>query len=202
MPKRQGCPGPGPAPGGGTGAGGGGAHPGVPEGRGWGARCRWPCPQRGWQETGEGHQGWGAAGGQRFNPPPSLADPKESQRPQAHECLGEALRVLRQVINKYPLLNTLETLTAAGTLISKVKGEPRGLRAPAPSLLPWVGMGGPGEPIWGLPHGWGEGIDSRDPAPHPPACPTVGSAPAPCPPPRAGLPGVGVCVLRAVQCQK
>ncbi|XP_035203980.1 rho GTPase-activating protein 45 isoform X1 [Oxyura jamaicensis] len=49
-------------------------------------------------------------------------DPKESQRPQAHECLGEALRVLRQVINKYPLLNTLETLTAAGTLISKVKG--------------------------------------------------------------------------------
>ncbi|XP_067169121.1 rho GTPase-activating protein 45 [Apteryx mantelli] len=49
-------------------------------------------------------------------------DPKESQRPQAHECLGEALRILRQVINKYPLLNTLETLTAAGTLISKVKG--------------------------------------------------------------------------------
>ncbi|KFV77652.1 Minor histocompatibility protein HA-1, partial [Struthio camelus australis] len=49
-------------------------------------------------------------------------DPKESQRPLAHECLGEALRVLRQVINKYPLLNTLETLTAAGTLISKVKG--------------------------------------------------------------------------------
>uniref|UniRef100_A0A669Q341 Rho GTPase activating protein 45 n=1 Tax=Phasianus colchicus TaxID=9054 RepID=A0A669Q341_PHACC len=49
-------------------------------------------------------------------------DPKESQRPQAHECLGETLRVLRQVINKYPLLNTLETLTAAGTLISKVKG--------------------------------------------------------------------------------
>uniref|UniRef100_A0A663N0C5 Rho GTPase activating protein 45 n=1 Tax=Athene cunicularia TaxID=194338 RepID=A0A663N0C5_ATHCN len=32
------------------------------------------------------------------------------------------LRILRQVINKYPLLNTLETLTAAGTLISKVKG--------------------------------------------------------------------------------
>ncbi|XP_077188178.1 rho GTPase-activating protein 45 isoform X2 [Paroedura picta] len=43
----------------------------------------------------------------------------ESQR--AHECLGEALRILRQVVNKYPLLNTLETLTAAGTLISKVK---------------------------------------------------------------------------------
>ncbi|XP_030322048.1 rho GTPase-activating protein 45 isoform X3 [Calypte anna] len=49
-------------------------------------------------------------------------DPTEPQRPLAHECLGETLRILRQVINKYPLLNTLETLTAAGTLISKVKG--------------------------------------------------------------------------------
>ncbi|NXJ86097.1 HMHA1 protein, partial [Trogon melanurus] len=49
-------------------------------------------------------------------------DPQEPQRPLAHECLGETLRILRQVINKYPLLNTLETLTAAGTLISKVKG--------------------------------------------------------------------------------
>ncbi|XP_067415207.1 rho GTPase-activating protein 45 isoform X2 [Emydura macquarii macquarii] len=49
-------------------------------------------------------------------------DPLESHRPLAHECLGEALRILRQVITKYPLLNTLETLTAAGTLISRVKG--------------------------------------------------------------------------------
>ncbi|XP_017262799.1 rho GTPase-activating protein 45 isoform X2 [Kryptolebias marmoratus] len=47
---------------------------------------------------------------------------KESQRPIAHECLGEVLRVLRQVINTYPLLNTVEILTAAGKLISKVKG--------------------------------------------------------------------------------
>uniref|UniRef100_UPI00398F4AB3 rho GTPase-activating protein 45-like isoform X2 n=1 Tax=Pristiophorus japonicus TaxID=55135 RepID=UPI00398F4AB3 len=46
----------------------------------------------------------------------------ETRRPVAHECLGEVLRILRQVINKYPLLNTVETLTAAGTLISKVKG--------------------------------------------------------------------------------
>ncbi|XP_036625374.1 rho GTPase-activating protein 45 isoform X2 [Trichosurus vulpecula] len=46
----------------------------------------------------------------------------DARRPLAHECLGEVLRVLRQVISKYPLLNTLETLTAAGTLISKVKG--------------------------------------------------------------------------------
>uniref|UniRef100_I3J2Q7 Rho GTPase activating protein 45 n=1 Tax=Oreochromis niloticus TaxID=8128 RepID=I3J2Q7_ORENI len=46
----------------------------------------------------------------------------ESQRPVAHECLGEVLRILRQVINTYPLLNTVEILTAAGKLISKVKG--------------------------------------------------------------------------------
>ncbi|XP_071343544.1 rho GTPase-activating protein 45 isoform X1 [Trachinotus anak] len=51
-----------------------------------------------------------------------LAEGKESQRPVAHECLGEVLRVLRQVINTYPLLNTVEILTAAGKLISKVKG--------------------------------------------------------------------------------
>uniref|UniRef100_A0AAY4EJE3 Rho GTPase activating protein 45b n=1 Tax=Denticeps clupeoides TaxID=299321 RepID=A0AAY4EJE3_9TELE len=49
-------------------------------------------------------------------------DNGESRRGLAHECLGEVLRVLRQVINTYPLLNTVETLTAAGTLISKVKG--------------------------------------------------------------------------------
>ncbi|KAM7410227.1 hypothetical protein PAMA_001597 [Pampus argenteus] len=51
-----------------------------------------------------------------------LAEGKESHRPIAHECLGEVLRVLRQVINTYPLLNTVEILTAAGKLISKVKG--------------------------------------------------------------------------------
>lgn len=32
--------------------------------------------------------------------------------------------MLRQVINTYPLLNTVEILTAAGKLISKVKGQP------------------------------------------------------------------------------
>ncbi|XP_061097329.1 LOW QUALITY PROTEIN: rho GTPase-activating protein 45-like [Conger conger] len=49
-------------------------------------------------------------------------DKQEDRRRLAHESLGEVLRVLRQVINTYPLLNTVETLTAAGTLISKVKG--------------------------------------------------------------------------------
>uniref|UniRef100_A0A8C9VV82 Rho GTPase activating protein 45 n=1 Tax=Scleropages formosus TaxID=113540 RepID=A0A8C9VV82_SCLFO len=47
---------------------------------------------------------------------------QESRRQVAHEILGEVLRNLRQIINTYPLLNTVETLTAAGTLISKVKG--------------------------------------------------------------------------------
>lgn len=46
----------------------------------------------------------------------------EARRPLAHEHLGEALRALRQVISRYPLLNTVETLTAAGTLIAKIRG--------------------------------------------------------------------------------
>ncbi|XP_066503710.1 rho GTPase-activating protein 45 isoform X2 [Hoplias malabaricus] len=51
-----------------------------------------------------------------------LEDKQENRRPMAHECLGEVLRILRQVISMYPLLNTVETLTAAGKLISQVKG--------------------------------------------------------------------------------
>ncbi|MCJ8737717.1 hypothetical protein PDJAM_G00027260 [Pangasius djambal] len=51
-----------------------------------------------------------------------LEDKQENRRPLAHECLGEVLRILRQIINMYPLLNTVETLTAAGKLISQVKG--------------------------------------------------------------------------------
>uniref|UniRef100_A0A8C1XFK7 Rho GTPase activating protein 45a n=1 Tax=Cyprinus carpio TaxID=7962 RepID=A0A8C1XFK7_CYPCA len=51
-----------------------------------------------------------------------LGEEEPCSRPAVHECLGEVLRVLRQVISTYPLLNTVETLTAAGTLISKVKG--------------------------------------------------------------------------------
>uniref|UniRef100_A0A671SP64 Minor histocompatibility protein HA-1-like n=1 Tax=Sinocyclocheilus anshuiensis TaxID=1608454 RepID=A0A671SP64_9TELE len=47
---------------------------------------------------------------------------QENRRPLAHEFLGEVLRILRQVISMYPLLNTVETLTATGKLISQVKG--------------------------------------------------------------------------------
>lgn len=52
-----------------------------------------------------------------------ITDKQENRRPLAHECLGEVLRILRQIINMYPLLNTVETLTAAGKLISQVKGQ-------------------------------------------------------------------------------
>lgn len=45
----------------------------------------------------------------------------EARRPLAHECLGEAIRVMRQLMAKYPLLSTVETLTAAFNLIAKIK---------------------------------------------------------------------------------
>ncbi|KAM6219698.1 rho GTPase-activating protein 45 [Rhynchocyon petersi] len=46
----------------------------------------------------------------------------EDRRPLALESLNEALRVMRQVMYKHPLLNTVETLRAAGNLINRVKG--------------------------------------------------------------------------------
>lgn len=48
---------------------------------------------------------------------------------------------MRQVISKYPLLNTVETLTAAGTLIAKVKGQQmgRGSKGRLPGRLPGGG---------------------------------------------------------------
>ena len=67
---------------------------------------------------------------------------KESRRPVAHECLGEVLRVLRQVINTYPMLNTVEILTAAGKLISKVKGQSNVASTPRSATLSRVSAGG------------------------------------------------------------
>ncbi|XP_037360803.1 rho GTPase-activating protein 45 isoform X2 [Talpa occidentalis] len=46
----------------------------------------------------------------------------EARGPMAHERLYDALRVFRQLIGKYPLLNTMETLTAAGNLMARVRG--------------------------------------------------------------------------------
>lgn len=45
---------------------------------------------------------------------------------------------MHQVISKYPLLNTLETLTAAGTLIAKIKGQP--VRTGQQGLSAWEGF--------------------------------------------------------------
>lgn len=40
-----------------------------------------------------------------------------------HERLGELLRVLKAVINKHQTLNSVDILSAAGTVIAKVKGK-------------------------------------------------------------------------------
>lgn len=40
---------------------------------------------------------------------------------QAHECLGVVLSNLKEVIHRYPSLNSNEILAAAGELISRVK---------------------------------------------------------------------------------
>jgi hypothetical protein len=43
-----------------------------------------------------------------------------------HERLGEVLRILRSVLEKYPALQSSELLVTAGTLIQQVKGNMRG----------------------------------------------------------------------------
>ena len=40
-----------------------------------------------------------------------------------HERLGELLRVLKAIINKHQSLNSVDILSAAGTVIAKVKGK-------------------------------------------------------------------------------
>ncbi|XP_035699371.1 rho GTPase-activating protein 45-like isoform X4 [Branchiostoma floridae] len=46
----------------------------------------------------------------------------DTRRVAAHERLGEVLCILKSVLGKYPPLHSTEILTAAGTLISKIKG--------------------------------------------------------------------------------
>lgn len=43
-----------------------------------------------------------------------------------HERLGELLRILKAIISKHPSLNSVDLLSAAGTVIAKVKGEGMG----------------------------------------------------------------------------
>ena len=51
------------------------------------------------------------------------ADKCETQRVVAHERLGEVLRILRTILERYPALQSTELLVAAGSLINQVKGK-------------------------------------------------------------------------------
>ncbi|XP_048394900.2 rho GTPase-activating protein 29-like [Stegostoma tigrinum] len=50
------------------------------------------------------------------------SEENKSLHQMAHERLGELLRVLKVVINKHQSLNSVDILSATGTVISKVKG--------------------------------------------------------------------------------
>ena len=46
-------------------------------------------------------------------------------RVASHERLGEVLRILRVILERYPALQSTELLVAAGSLIQQVKGIPQ-----------------------------------------------------------------------------
>lgn len=50
-----------------------------------------------------------------------------------HERLGEVLRVLKAIINKHPNLYSVDVLSAAGTVIAKVRGKKND-----PIILLWL----------------------------------------------------------------
>lgn len=47
----------------------------------------------------------------------------ETRRIQAHERLGEVLRILRLILEKFPAIRSTELLMAAGNMINRVKGK-------------------------------------------------------------------------------
>lgn len=51
------------------------------------------------------------------------ADKCDALRVAAHERLGEVLRILRVILERYPALQSAELLVAAGSLIHQVKGN-------------------------------------------------------------------------------
>ena len=51
------------------------------------------------------------------------ADKCDALRVAAHERLGEVLRILRIILERYPALQSTELLVAAGSLIHQVKGS-------------------------------------------------------------------------------
>ena len=54
--------------------------------------------------------------------------PAPQQQPNvrvlAHERLGQVLRILRNILGRYPALQATELLVAAASLIQQVEGEP------------------------------------------------------------------------------
>lgn len=51
------------------------------------------------------------------------SETKETIRVQVHERLGEVLRVLRIILERYPPIQSTQLLMAAGKLIQQVKGN-------------------------------------------------------------------------------
>lgn len=60
-----------------------------------------------------------------FNVDPSTGQmiKPETRRIQAHEKLGQVLRILRLILEKFPAIRSTELLMAAGNMIKKVKGN-------------------------------------------------------------------------------
>jgi len=52
-----------------------------------------------------------------------ISDKSDTLRVAIHERLGEVLRILRSVLERYPALQSTELLATAGTLIQQVKGN-------------------------------------------------------------------------------
>ncbi|KDR15612.1 rho GTPase-activating protein 45-like isoform X2 [Zootermopsis nevadensis] len=57
-----------------------------------------------------------------FHPDLTDRDKPDTIRVAVHERLGEVLRILRSVLDRYPALQSTELLVTAGTLIQQVKG--------------------------------------------------------------------------------
>ncbi len=51
----------------------------------------------------------------------TFLDKSETLRVAAHERLGEVLRAMRQILEKYPKIQSTELLMSAGNLIQQVK---------------------------------------------------------------------------------
>ena len=63
----------------------------------------------------------GAEGGATV---PALQQQQPNVRVLAHERLGQVLRILRNILGRYPALQATELLVAAASLIQQVEGEP------------------------------------------------------------------------------